>query len=288
MQGTGLLLGGYGNNEYQIGEGVYSDTLEDIILSLTDDGDSFTLPIPSVVAQQTQVVEITNIIQNIVFNSDMTSFQSNGERAIGSTTDTNILRKALLDFEVRNIKAMSNDQLRDFLRSLPIETSQQTEIKVKAVASASKQFDVLEQSSELVGHYQRISSLINDVESDLYATNGKVRQLQIQIFEALENVKETKETLKREPSVLNEEEYKSKSIIYNQLLNKAEVLTEGLEKLLGQYDLELQGVKDDMGMSQSLVLLAMLRPAWQLNRLNNVGDSASMSLKKRSFRHWKH
>jgi hypothetical protein len=104
----------------------------------------------------------------------------------------------------------------------------------------------------------------------------------------LENVKETKETLKREPSVLNEEEYKSKSIIYNQLLNKAEVLTEGLEKLLGQYDLELQGVKDDMGMSQSLVLLAMLRPAWQLNRLNNVGDSASMSLKKRSFRHWKH
>jgi hypothetical protein len=223
-----------------------------------------------------------------VFNSDMTSFQSNGERAIGSTTVTNILRKALLDFEVRNIKAMSNDQLRDFLRSLPIETSQQTEIKVKAVASASKQFDVLEQSSELVGHYQRISSLINDVESDLYATNGKVRQLQIQIFEALENVKETKETLKREPSVLNEEEYKSKSIIYNQLLNKAEVLTEGLEKLLGQYDLELQGVKDDMGMSQSLVLLAMLRPAWQLNRLNNVGDSASMSLKKRSFRHWKH
>jgi hypothetical protein len=286
IQGTGLLLGGEGNNEYQIGEGVYSDTLEDITLSLTDDGASFTLP--SAPAQQTQVIEMTNIIQNLVFNSDITSFESNGEKAIGSTADTNILRKALLDFEVRNIKAMSSEQLRDFLRSLPIETSQQTEIKVKAVASVSKQFDVLEQSSALVGHYQRISSLINDVESDLYATTGKVRQLQIQIFEASENVKQTKETLKREPSVLNEEEYKSKSIIYNQLLNKAEVLTEGLEILLGQYDLELQGVKDDMGMSQSLVLLAMLRPAWQLNRLNNVDDSASMTLKKRSFRHWKH
>jgi hypothetical protein len=286
LEGTGLLLGGDGNNEYVIGEGVNSNTLQDLTLSLSDDGTFFTLPFSAEVPSQ--IIEISDFAQTFMLNSGFSSFGTSRDNGMSSLLNNNISRKALLDFEVRNIKSMSNEQLRDFLRSLPIETSQQTEIKVKAVASVSKQFDVLEQSSELVGHHQRISSLINDVEFDLYAANGKVQQLQIQIFEALEDVKEVQETFKREPSIINEEEYKSKNIIYNQLLNKADVLTEGLEILLGQYDAELQDVKEDMGVSQSLVLLAMLRPAWQLNRLNNVDDSASMTLKKRSFRHWKH
>jgi hypothetical protein len=286
LEGTGLLLGGDGNNEYVIGEGVYSNTLEDLTLSLSDDGTFFTLPFSAEVPSQ--VIEISDFAQTFMLNSGFSSFEASRDNGISSLLNNNILRKALLDFEVRNIKSMSNEQLRDFLRSLPIETSQQTEIKVKAVASVSEQFDVLVKSPSLISNYQHILSLINDVEFDLYAANGKVQQLQIQIFEALEDVKEAQETFKREPSIINEDEHKRKSSIYNQLLDKADALTQGLESLLGQYDAELQDVKEDMGVSQSLVLLAMLRPAWKLNRLNNVSDSASMITKKRSFRHWKH
>jgi hypothetical protein len=289
IQGTGILLGGDGNNEYTIGEGIYSDTLEDITLTVSDNGTFFTLPFSA--TAPSQVGETSEIAQDLVFNSDFSSFDSNTENEISSSSNSNILRKALLDFEVRNIKAMSNEQLRDFLRSLPIETSRKTALEIEDASSVSvsKQFDDIEQSPAfaLLYNYRRLTSLIDNVEYDLYASNGNVQELETEIVEASEAAKEAEDKFKRDPSVLNSEGYTNKNAVYTQLLEELNALKEELEVLLEQHDNELDDVKDGMGISQSLVLLAMSRPSWQLNSLKNVGDSKSMTPKKRSFSHWK-
>ena len=296
VQGSGLLLGGSGINEYklggsgtnedELGEGGYSDTLLDIILSLTVDEKTLTFP-----SGPDDYIELPSLISNrseFISLNDTTSIASKTEGLNDPLNDIAILRKPLLDTDVRDIKSMSNEQLRDFLRSLPLPADRVNLATVKSVGSVIDRVSQIEekQRDKLVNTYQRISSLIDDVESELYAFDGSVSRLQAEIINMQQELALAQKAYENEPSAENKLNSIEKIESYNKLDNQLDEMKEKLKVLLEQYKLELESFTDDIEVSESLLLVAMSRPAWQLSSLNAVDNKAAVKSTKRRFRFW--
>jgi hypothetical protein len=286
IQATGLLLGGNGENEYELGDGGYSDTLLDIVLSLTTD--KKTLTFPSGPADYRELPSLINSRLEFISLDDISSIESKTEDLNNPLTDIAILRQPLLDTDVRDIKSMSNEQLRDFLRSLPLSVDRENLTTIKSVESVIDRVSQMEekQRDKLVNTYQRISSLIDDVESELYASDGSVSRLQAEINSKQQEIIIANKAYDIEPSVENKQKSLENTSAYHKLQNQLDVMKEELKVLLEQYELELENFTDDIEVSESLLLVAMSRPAWQLSSLNTVASKESVKSTKRRFRLW--
>jgi hypothetical protein len=293
IQGTGLFLGGDGINEYELSGGInkyelggYSDTLLDILLSLTTDEN--TLTFPSGPADYIELPSLTTDRPVFLSLDETGSIASRFDGVNEPLNDVAILRKPLLDTDVRDIKAMSNEQLRDFLRSLPLPADRANLTTVKSVESVISHVSQIEekQRDQLVQTYQRIASLINNVELDLHASDGSVSRLQVEMTNRQQDIKLAQKAYEIEPSIENKLRSTETIESYNKLANQLDLMKAELNVLLEQYKIELDNFTDDIEVSESLLLIAISRPAWQLSSLNAVDKKEAVTSTKRRFRLW--
>ena len=256
------------------------------MLSTSTDGK--TLTFPSGASGTTEGTSQDNSRSVFISLDDITEIVSRTGEGNDPRNDISILRKPLLDTDVRDIKAMSNEQLRDFLRSLPLPEDRVNLTTVKSVQSVSDRVSLIEEKEQdkLLKEYERISSLIEDVKSELYSSDGSVSQLQARIATMKKDIILAQKAYAIDPSDENELNSIRKTEVYNKLVNQLDVMKEQLKVLLNQYELELENFTDDIEMSESLLLVAMSRPTWQLSRLNEIDNKESVKSTKRRFRLW--
>jgi hypothetical protein len=183
---------------------------------------------------------------------------------------------------------MSNEQLRDFLRSLPLPADRANLTTVKSVESVISHVSQIEekQRDQLVQTYQRIASLINNVELDLHASDGSVSRLQVEMTNRQQDIKLAQKAYEIEPSIENKLRSTETIESYNKLANQLDLMKAELNVLLEQYKIELDNFTDDIEVSESLLLIAISRPAWQLSSLNAVDKKEAVTSTKRRFRLW--